>query len=291
MMRDELPAASSETTPHGSRIIAGEKLRLRVHGTAGQPALIHLPGLHGDWTLLAPFRHALRNRARLVETAYPREPDWQLGDYATAVESALLERGIASGWILGESFSSQVAWAFLERQQRAGDAARFRVEGLILVGGFVRHPWPWGVRLAHAVSQRASVRFIRRACALYARTMVKRFEHCPGATAEFAQFVENRAGDLDRHTITRRYLLIAGNHPAAIARMTQIPVYHLSGAWDPIVPWWHVRPWLRRHCPGYRTSRILWSGGHNILLSSPQESAEQILAWAGDSRPAVSSAS
>ncbi len=278
-MRDEVPGARSEITPHASRITFGERLHLRVHGAAGQPTLIHLPGLHGDWTLLAPFRHALNRRARFVETAYPHAPGWQLADYAAAIESVLLEHSITSGWLLGESFSSQIAWAFLERQQHAGNAARFRIDGLILVGGFVRHPWPWGVRLAHAASRRASVRFIRRACTFYARTMSKRFGHCSGADDEFAQFIENRASDPDRHAITRRYLLIAGNHPAATARATRLPVFHLSGAWDPIVPWWRVRPWLRQHCPGYRGSRIIWSGDHNILLSAPEKSAEQILAW------------
>jgi pimeloyl-ACP methyl ester carboxylesterase len=289
-MRDDDSNPPSGITRHGSPIPFGKDLQLRFHGPAAARTLIHLPGLHGDWTLLAPFREALANRARFVETAYPHQPNWQLQDYAAAIESALLERGINSGWILGESFSSQVAWAFLERQQLAGNAARFRIEGLILVGGFVRHPWPWGVRLAHAASKRASVRFIRRACTFYARTMSKRFGHCPGAAEEFAQFVENRANDPDRHTITRRYLLIAGNHPATIARGTRLPVYHLTGAWDPIVPWWHVRPWLRKHCPGYRESRVIWSGDHNILLSSPDKSAEQILAWVGN-HPAVNSPS
>lgn len=288
-MRDDDSNAPSESTHHGSRITSGQKLQLRLHGApASQPTLIHLPGLHGDWTLLAPFRHALNHRARFVETAYPHQPDWQLGDYAAAMESALLDHGVSSGWILGESFSSQVAWAFLDRQQRAGSAARFRIEGLILVGGFVRHPWPWGVRLAHAASRRASVAFIRRACAFYARTMTKRCGHYPGAADEFAEFIGNRANDPDRHIITRRYLLIADNRPASIAQATRLPVYHLSGGWDPIVPWWHVRPWLRKHCPGYRGSRIIWSGDHNILLSSPEKSAEQILVWVGNHRDSSS---
>ncbi len=288
-MRDDDSNPPSGITRHGSPIPFGKDLQLRFHGPAAARTLIHLPGLHGDWTLLAPFRQALGNHARFIETAYPHQPDWQLPDYAAAIESALLERGITSGWILGESFSSQVAWAFLEHQQLAGDTARFRIEGLILVGGFVRHPWPWGVRLAHAASKRISVQFLRSLCQLYAHTMSKRFGHCPGAAEEFAQFVENRACDPDRHTITRRYLLIAGNHPATIARATRLPVYHLTGAWDPIVPWWHVRPWLRKHCPGYRESRIIWSGDHNILLSSPEKSAEQILAWVGNHSAATSS--
>lgn len=56
----------------------GETLQLRIHGPVDEPTLIHLPGLHGDWTLLAPFRQALANRARFVETTYPHQPNWQL---------------------------------------------------------------------------------------------------------------------------------------------------------------------------------------------------------------------
>ena len=32
-----------------------EQLQLRVYGEASQPTLIYLPGLHGDWTLIAQF--------------------------------------------------------------------------------------------------------------------------------------------------------------------------------------------------------------------------------------------
>jgi pimeloyl-ACP methyl ester carboxylesterase len=234
--------------------VQDEKLRLRLHGPASEPALIHLPGLHGDWTLLAPFRHALNSQARFVETTYPHRPDWSLDDYAAAMESALIEHHVTSGWILGESFSSQVAW---------------------------------GVRLAHAASKRISVPFLRRICQFYTRTMTTRFRDCAGAAEEFAQFVENRANESDRNVITHRYRLIVENQPAAIARETRLPVYHLSGAWDPIVPWWHVRPWLRRNCPGYRGTRIIWSGDHNILLSAPQQSAEQILAWVRAADPST----
>src|SRR5260221_13867253 len=94
-----------------------ENLQLRVHGTANRSTLLYLPGLHGDWTLLAPFRAALVGRARLIEVAYPTRADWELDDYAGAIEGALLERGIARTWLLGESFSSQVAWQIVGRRQ------------------------------------------------------------------------------------------------------------------------------------------------------------------------------
>jgi pimeloyl-ACP methyl ester carboxylesterase len=258
----------------------GDELELRLHGDACASTLIHLPGLHGDWTLLAPFRHALGNRAHFIETTYPLRADWSLDDYASALDGALQVKGITSGWILAESFSSQVAWALLCRQQRDGNSARFHIKGLILVGGFVRHPWPWGVRLAQAISRRVPMCLVRILCRLYSQSAKKRFHHCAGAAGEFEEFVLRRTNEQDRSVITRRYGLIEKNNPGSIARETKLCVYHLSGAWDPIVPWWHVRLWLRKNCPGYRATRIIWNGGHNVLLSSPQQSADQILAWA-----------
>jgi pimeloyl-ACP methyl ester carboxylesterase len=240
--------------------------------------------LHGDWTLLGPFRSALAGRARLVETTYPRRVDWSLDDYARGVETALVEHGITSGWIIGESFSSQVAWQLLARGQDEdrGATSAFNACGLILVGGFVRHPWPWGVRVAHSGSHAVPMGLLRVLCKLYGRAARRRYCHCPETVAELDEFVVRRANEPDRRVITRRYHLIAGNDPRPVARQVTRPVYHLSGAWDPIVPWWQVRPWLKRHCPGFRASRIIWSGGHNVLLSAPAESAEQIMAWLQD---------
>src|SRR5689334_14089886 len=103
-MRDSEQSAEPVSTQRATRITSDESLQLRVHGDPSLPALIHLPGLHGDWNLLGPFRAALGGRARFVESTYPRRLDWSLDDYAGAVEAALIEHGITSGWILGESF-------------------------------------------------------------------------------------------------------------------------------------------------------------------------------------------
>src|SRR5205823_577969 len=91
--------------------------------------------------LIGGFRKALGNRVRFVEVTYPRTLTWSLDDYAEAVEKSLSEQGISSGWLLGESFGSQVVWPILTR-------GRFQVQGVILAGGFARHPIMWGVRFA-----------------------------------------------------------------------------------------------------------------------------------------------
>src|SRR5262245_20034309 len=58
-----------------------DSLHLRVHYAEAASTLVYLPGLHGDWTLLGPFRAAVAGKARLVETTYPRRPEWSLDDY------------------------------------------------------------------------------------------------------------------------------------------------------------------------------------------------------------------
>ena len=103
------------------------------YGDASLPTLIYLPGLHGDWTLIGGFRHAIGDRVRFVEITYPRTLTWSLDDYAAAVETALTKKGITRGWLLGESFSSQVVWAMVAR-------GTFAAQGVILAGGFVKYP-------------------------------------------------------------------------------------------------------------------------------------------------------
>ena len=266
--------------------------RCRVHHPDAARTLIYLPGMHGDWTLLGPFRDALNGRCRLVEFTYPRRMDWALADYADAVLDVLRQRGISRGWLLGESFSSQIVWAIVRRlleASEAGEAPKFLPEGIILVGGFVKHPFPWGVRLAHRTSRAVPSWLLGYACAAYGRRARKRCG-CREETAEIELFVARRLTQNDRHTITRRYILIRDEDCRPAARETRWPVFCLTGAWDPIVPWPLVWRWVRRRCPGFRDARVLWRASHNVLLDSPVESMEQILSWisqAETSRAAV----
>jgi len=264
-------------------MILPESLQLRVHGADPAPTLIYLPGLHGDWTLLGPFRAALGGAARLVETTYPRRPDWTLDDYAAAFEAALSERGIKHGWLLAESFSSQVAWQLLARREARSGAEGLELAGLILVGGFVKHPWPLGVRVAHGASRAIPMWLLKRLCAIYGRSASRRCCAAPEATAEIEEFVRRRTIPADREVMTSRYRLIREADFRPVARRTRLPVFHLSGTIDPLVPWWNVAAWLKKDCPGFRASRIVRRAGHNVLLDAPGESVKQILEWINSS--------
>ena len=158
---------------------------------------------------------------------------WSLDDYAAAVESELAERGITHGWLLGESFSSQVVWAIAARNT-------FRIDGIILAGGFVRHPLRWGVRLAERIAGGIPLALMTRILFSYAKVARFRYRHAPETLANISEFIARRT-EPDRQAATHRLRLIAQNDPRDIARQARVPVYALAGLADPIVPWLPVR--------------------------------------------------
>ena len=239
------------------------------------PTLVYLPGLHGDWTLVGSFKRALGNRVRFVEVTYPRTLTWSLEDYAAGVESALAEQGISRGWLLGESFSSQVVWLLVARN-------RFLAQGIILAGGFVRHPVRWIVPVAERSFGGVSLRSLKWLIQSYAKLARFRFRHSPEVIAGLQEFIA-RWTELHRQAATHRLRLIADNDPGAIARQATLPVYGLTGAIDPIVPWPPVRHWLKRNCPGLRDYRVIWYADHNVLSTAAQASAERVLGWITES--------
>ena len=245
--------------------------QIRVHGPASLPTLIYLPGLHGDWTLVTSFRSEIAGRVRFVEFTYPPTTEISLTDYADAVIQVLLEQGITRGWLLAESFGSQVAWAMLERG--------FKAEGLILAGGFVRYPFPLGLRLAGKLCGGRSPWFLSVLLWIYPRYARFRHRQAPETLAAISEFVTRRAAPGDREAMTQRMRLIGCSDPRPAAREVEIPVHSLAGFWDPIVFWGPVRRWLRKECPGFRGDRVLFWADHNVLSTQPQAAVQQVLAW------------
>ena len=167
-----------------------------------------------------------------------------------------------------------------------GESAGFMTQGLILAGGFVRHPVIWAVRMAGRVSGAIPMWCVKLFCEIYARYAKFRHKRALETLATIAEFVSNRTMEADRQAIVHRYTLIAENDLRPVARQTHFPVHYLAGLVDPLVPWCYVRWWLRRNCPGYRGGRAMWRADHNVLGTAPQNSAGQIFAWISDaSRP------
>ena len=79
--------------------------------------------------------------------------------------------------------------------------------------------------------------------------------------------------------IVHRYRLIADNDLRLTARQFDRPVYYLAGLVDPLVPWFYVRWWLRKNCPGYRSGKTMWRADHNVLGTAPKASAELVVQW------------
>src|SRR3954465_10927965 len=205
-----------------------ENLQLRVHGDSGLSTLVYLPGLHGDWTLIGRFREALGNRARVVEITYPRTLSWSLEDYAAAIEDGLSSKGIDRVWLLAESFGSQIVWPLLGRN-------KLRIEGAVLAGGFVRHPVTWAVRAADRVLGRISLGMIAGILFGYARVARARFGRQTQMRKDIEEFIARRT-PLDLQAAQHRLRLLAVHNPCAIASSTKVPIYALSGLFDPIVP-------------------------------------------------------
>jgi pimeloyl-ACP methyl ester carboxylesterase len=255
------------------------ELQMRIHGEAERPSLIYLPGLHGDWTLVSSFRVALGDQVRFVELTYPRTVTWSLEDHARAVLDKLAGHGVREGWLLAESFSSVVAWAILERAAATG----FTVRGVILSGGFVRYPYPVMVHLARALNRAVPLWMIKVLCWIYGRYAVLRHRQAPETLECVAEFMRRRSERADRRAICYRYDLILQSDARKVAQSTKVPIYQLCGFVEPVVPWWPVRRWLRRHCSSYKGSRLIWRADHNVLGTAPRVAAEQVVSWMGSS--------
>jgi len=250
-----------------------ESLKVRVSGPNNAPTLIYLPGLHGDWTLVRGFRDAFNGRVRFVELTYPRSLQWSLDDYALGVERELTKQGIMSGWLLGESFSSQVVWTLIAR-------GNFKVEGAILAGGFVRYPMRFVAAAMQSIMPRIPVAGLRAMLRSYAWIARFRYRKSLPDLQSLNEFVSRRT-ELDWQAMTFRVGLLRQNDPREIARNTRIPVYALTGLFDPVVPWFGVKPWLRKYCPGFRGSRVIGRGDHVVLGTAPEAAVEQVLQWMG----------
>jgi pimeloyl-ACP methyl ester carboxylesterase len=253
--------------------------RVRVHGNAVLPTLIYLPGLHGDWTLVSSFRAAVEKRVRFVAFTYPRTLTASLDEHAAAILDKLAEHGIQKGWILAESFGSVLAWKVLEQ------ATDFEAQGVILAGGFVRYPYAVLVRVARAINRAMPLWLIQWLCRVYGRYALLRHRSAPETLECVSEFIRRRSEAADREAICYRYDLILQSDAREFARKATVPVHQLCGFVDPIVPWFSVRRWLKRHCASYKGWRLIWRADHNVLGTAPRAAAEQIVSWMSLSIP------
>ena len=251
-----------------------EELQCRVHGDASLPTLVYLPGIHADWTLMGGVRKALAGKVRVVEFTYPRTLAWSLEDYAGAVLAALRENRITEGWLLGESFSSQVVWVLLRAP------SHFETQGIILAGGFARYPVMPAVSFLHATWSVLPSLQLRLILLLYRASAWFRYRNSPETMMGAREFAARRTLP-DWQAIGQRLQLIRDHDPREQVRQLKLPLYVLSGLIDPIVPWPLTFRWFRKNCPALRETKLIRNADHNVLGTAPAESAREILRWMG----------
>ena len=184
--------------------------------------------------------------------------------------------------MLAESYSSQVAWAWLDQaQQKRGS---FTFTGIILAGGFVRYPFPWIVRSAVRFFDFAPWHLWKVLFWIYVHYSVFRHRNAPASAHTVHEFIARRT-ELDIAAMRHRLKLIAEYDPRSIAAKAACPVYLLAGAIDPIVPTWPVLRWLRKTCSNFQAHRIIWPADHNVLGTEPEKALAQITAWILDEMP------
>lgn len=273
------PSSSVNLTKTDS---SAEQIRLRLHGPSSGTTIVYLPGLHGDWTLAASLRAALSTKMRFVEFTYPRTLEWSLQEYAAAVLNALHSAGIREGWVLAESFSSQVLWNIVSQLQ--SEPSSFRLQGVIMAGGFIRYPAPWLLGPVKRILGSLAPAVWRGLFRAYASYSTFRHRRAPESKEAVAEFVGRRT-PRDIAALLHRLDLVAQSNPAEIAGSVTFPVYVLSGVIDPIVPWWHTFGAFRRGCPAVRARKLVWPADHNVLGTEPRISSEWILDCIAQSTP------
>jgi len=261
--------------PVGSQEEGTEALQMRVYGSPELPPLIYLPGSHGDWSVIAGFRNQVLPHVRFVEFTYPRTQCWTMEEYGRHVADALADKGIKNGWLLGESFGSQIAWQIV-------DTEGFQCDGIILCGGFVRHPFPWGVAVLRTLcgailNTPARIAWLMQ---LYEPWVTAHYEKTDEQYTAIQEF-KSRRTVADGWAAIHRLFLIQHHDPRFIARSVEQPVFFLGGFWDPLVPWYLVRPWLKLNCRRYVEGKIIGRADHNVLFSAPKKSAQAVLKWLG----------
>jgi pimeloyl-ACP methyl ester carboxylesterase len=250
-----------------------ERVEIRIHNLDKVQTLVYLPGLHGDWTLISMFRRALAGRVRFAELTYPATLSWNLNDYAENVQTALIQENIREGWVLAESFGSQIVWPLIASTQ-------FKAHAVVLAGGFGKHPAQRALLFSDRATSGAVLALLTRVIFGCAHLLKWKFRNDPEMHAGVVEFIARRT-QRDQASAVHRFRLAAGNDPCELVRNARIPVYGMSGLADFFVPWPWSRAWLRKHCPILKDYQVLPGADHAVLVSAPDTCARLLLRWMG----------
>ncbi len=257
-----------------------------IQGDSAGPVLVYLPGVHGDPTLLGSFRARLGDDIRLLSFTYPASNGITLQNLAAGVWSQLRSLTDQPVWLLAESFGSQVSWAMLAQMQSAPETT-LPVRGLILAGGFVRHPWPWAVTTTRWVLSSLPAAMLDAFFRVYPLWARFAYRHAPEVLAALPEFVARRRQPTDQAAMLHRLRLIETSDLLEVASRATLPVWQLTGRWDPVVPWPWVRPWLKENCPGWQGGDVVDGADHVVLTTGSAASVAAVRGWLGLTPPSA----
>jgi len=93
------------------------------------------------------------------------------------------------------------------------------------------------------------------------------------------EFIARRQQPADHRALVHRLRLIEAADFRETVRQLRVPVWQLTGRWDPVVPWWPVRRWLRDNCPGYRGTAVRPGADHVVLATDAAGSVADVRRW------------
>lgn len=252
------------------------ELVYQVSGPTDAPAIVYLPGVHGDWTPNEAARMHLTRGARLVEVAYPRREEWALGDFAASLVRLLDRLDIGSAHLVGESFGSLVAW-------EAGLTQPDRVSSLLLVGGFVQPP-PFRV----ATSAKWFLRglptpALEMGIDAYVHYKSRKGERRLGKSEGVSPYAASRTRGGKRATANRMAIIERSDFRERLSRVPH-PVRYIGGSNDTVIPVARELSTLRQHLPAHTTfeSQLIDGAPHAIIVSHPEITTGALTRWVND---------
>jgi pimeloyl-ACP methyl ester carboxylesterase len=198
-------------------------------GPPEAPAILYIPGIHGDWTPKWRMRHVLARHHRLIEIAYPRAAtDWSLDDYVTRLDRLVESLHLDNVHLLAESFGSLIGWRFACHRPE-------RVSSLMIAGGFCCTPGRLEIAAAELALRLLPAALLDRGVDLYLRYLVRR-GFPPDAFRRHEDFfpaTRTRRGW--RATLNRLKIIRTTDVRHRLCEL-RVPVFYFGGAWDRVVP-------------------------------------------------------
>lgn len=251
-----------------------DELLVQISGPEGAPALVYVPGIHGDWTPLWRIRELITRHWRLVEIAYPRSAThWTLDDYVSRLGDLFDHHDLASVHLLAESFGSLIGWTFACRHPE-------RVRSLLVAGGFSVSPGRVKVAAAELALHLFPAALLDKAVDFYLLYLIRRGFPSSAFHREGEFFTATRTSFGWRATRNRLKIIRKTDLRGSLGEL-RVPIFYFGGAWDWIVPVNREIATLNRHLhPACKFhSHLFPKAPHPIIPSRYRQVAQLIFDW------------